>query len=77
MKTLKTTITITFENTLDLTEYKTEHPEGTLLDAMADLEEFVLMDDIGHVAWAAENRLPSNMKLSYKFNWENSDVKER
>jgi hypothetical protein len=70
MKTLKTTITITFENTLDLMEYKMEHPEGTLLDAMADLEEFILMDDIGHVAWAAENRLPSNMKLSYKFKWE-------
>lgn len=70
MKTLKTTITITFENVLDLMEYKNEHPEGTLLDAMADLEEFVLMDDVGHVAWAAENRLPSNMKLSYKFKWE-------
>ena len=70
MRTLKTTITITFENTLDLMEYKMEHPEGTLLDAMADLEEFILMDDIGHVAWAAENRLPSNMKLSYKFKWE-------
>jgi len=70
MRTLKTTITITFENTLDFMEYKMEHPEGTLLDAMADLEEFVLMDDIGHVAWAAENRLPSNMKLSYKFKWE-------
>lgn len=70
MKTLKTTITITFENTLDLMEYKMEHPEGTLLDAMADLEEFILMDDIGHVAWAAENRLPNNMKLSYKFKWE-------
>lgn len=70
MKILKTTITITFENTLDLMEYKMEHPEGTLLDAMADLEEFVLMDDIGHVAWAAENRLPNNMKLSYKFKWE-------
>ena len=70
MRTLKTTITITFENTLDLMEYKMEHPEGTLLDAMADLEEFILMDDIGHVAWAAENRLPNNMKLSYKFKWE-------
>ena len=70
MRTLKTTITITFENNLDLMEYKMEHPEGTLLDAMADLEEFVLMDDVGHVAWAAENRLPSNMKLSYKFKWE-------
>ena len=70
MKTLKTTITITFENNLDLMEYKMEHPEGTLLDAMADLEEFVLMDYIGHVDWAAENRLPSNMKLSYKFKWE-------
>ena len=70
MRTLTTTITITFENTLDLMEYKMEHPEGTLLDAMADLEEFILMDDIGHVAWAAENRLPNNMKLSYKFKWE-------
>ena len=70
MKTLKTTITITFENTLDFLEYKAEHPEGNLLDAMADLQEFILMDDIGHVAWAAENRLPSNMKLSYTFKWE-------
>lgn len=70
MKTVKTTITIEFENVLDFGEYKTEHPDGTIKDAMADLEEFILMDDIGHVAWAAENRLPSNMKLSYKFDWE-------
>ena len=70
MKILKTTITITFENILDFKEYKIGHPEGTIFDAMSDLEEFVTMDYVGHVDWAAENRLPNNMKLSYKFKWE-------
>ena len=77
MRTVKTTITIEFEHTLDFDQYKIDYPDSTIEDAMSDLEEAIIVDDIGHVSWAAENRLPSNMKLSYKFNWENSDVKER
>ncbi len=70
MKKLKTTITIEFEDILDMQEYLSENPDGTEAEAMEDLEKFTLMDLIGHVEWAAENRLPSNMQLSYKFMWE-------
>lgn len=70
MKKLKTTITIEFEDTLDMQEYLLLNPESTEQEAMKNLEEIVLMDEVDHVAWAAENRLPLNMKLSYKFNWE-------
>lgn len=76
MKTLKTTITIEFEDTLDLDEYFSCNPDDTEEDAVKWLEDLTLSDDIGHVAWAAENRLPSNMKLSYKFKWEDSDDEE-
>ena len=70
MKTLKTTITIEFEETLDIDNYLLLNPENTEQEAMKNLEEMVLMDEIDHVTWAAENRLPNNMKLSYKFKWE-------
>ena len=70
MKKLKTTVTIEFEDTLDMQEYLSENPDGTEEEAMEDLEKFTLLDLIGHVEWAAENRLPANMQLSYKFMWE-------
>ena len=70
MKTLKTTITIEFEETLDMDNYLLLNPGNTEQEAVKNLEERVLMDEVDHVAWAAENRLPNNMKLSYKFNWE-------
>lgn len=70
MRTLKTTITIEFEETLDIDNYLLLNPENTEQEAMKNLEEMVLMDEIDHVTWAAENRLPNNMKLSYKFKWE-------
>lgn len=70
MKTLKATIIIEFEKTLDIDSYLYLNPENTEQEAMKYLEEMVLMDEIDHVTWAAENRLPNNMKLSYKFKWE-------
>ena len=70
MKTLKATITIEFEETLDIDNYLLLNTENTEQEAMKNLEEMVLMDEIDHVTWAAENRLPNNMKLSYKFLWE-------
>ena len=70
MITLKTIITIEFEETLDIDNYLLLNPENTEQEAMKNLEEMVLMDEIDHITWAAENRLPSNMKLLYKFRWE-------
>lgn len=70
MKTLKATIIIEFEETLDIDNYLLLNPENTEQEATKNLEEMVLINEIDHVTWTAENCLPNNMKLSYKFRWE-------